>query len=188
MARAFETDRIRRFTVDEYHRMAETGILSADERLELLWGVVHPVSPRNRAHVIAANRVLDLLREKLAGRARVYKEDPLPLRSLDSEPEPDVMVSRNPDLEAFGTDRMEPVLIVEVADLSLFRDLGDKVSLNAKAGVPEYWVLNLADGTLEVFRDPGEDRYRGHFQAWDVVSPQAWPDVVIEVSALFPKV
>jgi hypothetical protein len=43
-------------------------------------------------------------------------------------------------------------------------------------------------GRLEVFRDPGEDRYRGHFQAWDVVSPQAWPDVVIEVSALFPKV
>jgi Uma2 family endonuclease len=100
------------------------------------------------------------------------------------------MVSRNPDIEAFGTDRMEPVLIVEVADSSLFRDLGDKVSLYAKAGVPEYWVLNLVDRALEVFRDPGEDGYRRHFRAaaTDAVWLQAWPDIQIGVSALLPKV
>jgi Uma2 family endonuclease len=188
MARAFETVAQRRFTVEEYHRMAETGILSPDERLELLWGVVCPMSPKNRAHVIAANRVADLFRQKLAGRARVYKEDPLPVVSLDSEPEPDIMVCGNPDLEAFGTARMEPLLTIEIADSSLHRDLGNKVSLYAMAGVPEYWVLNLVDRELEVFRDPGEGRYRSHFRArpTDRVSPEPWPDVEIEVSALFP--
>jgi Uma2 family endonuclease len=189
MARALETVAQRRFTVEEYHRMAETGILSPEERLELLWGVVRPMSPKNRAHVIAANRVVDLFRQKLAGRARVYKEDPLRVESLDSEPQPDVMVCGNPELEAFGTDRMEPLLTIEVSDSSLPRDLGDKASLYAMAGVAEYWVLNLVDRELEVFRDPSEGRYRRHFRAraTERVSPQPWPDVEIEVSALLPE-
>ncbi len=178
----------RRITVEEYHRLAETGILSPDERVELLWGVVRPMSPKNRAHVIAANRICDLLRGKLEGRGRVYKEDPLRAEGLDSEPEPDVMVCSNPDLEAYGTGSMKHLLVVEVAESSLARDLEEKPLLYALASIPEYWVVNLVDRVLEVFRDPVEGRYRHHIRLPMTarVSPQAWPDLEIEVSSLFP--
>lgn len=184
MSRAVETFAQRRFTVEEYHRLAEAGILSADERVELVRGVVREMSPKNRAHVIAINRSLDALREKLAGRARVYQEAPLRVPSIDSEPEPDVMVCSNPDIEAYGTESMRPVLVIEIADSSLAYDVEVKSALYAEAGVPEYWVVNLVDRVLEVFREPGEAGYRRRFtlEPDATVTPEAWPDVELNVA------
>jgi len=169
--------------------MAEAGILHPDERVELLWGVVCRMSPKNRANVIAANRIFDLFRGKLEGRARVYKEDPLRVERLDCEPEPDVMVCANPDIEAFGTEGMRPLLVVEVAESSLPRDLGEKAVLYARAMVPEYWVVSLIDRLLEVFRDPRDGRYHERLSlgASSRVSPRGWPEMELEVSALFPN-
>lgn len=98
MSRVPDSVAERRFTVAEYHRMAESGILSPDERVELILGVIRKVSPKNRAHVIAAHQAYDLLRDALEGRASVYMEAPLRAESIDSEPEPDIMVCSNPDL------------------------------------------------------------------------------------------
>ena len=164
--------------------MAEAGILSADERVELVRGVVREMSPKNRAHVIATNRVCDALRKKLAGRARVYQEAPLRVPSIDSEPEPDVMVCSNPDLDAYGTESMKPILVIEIAGSSLAYDLEIKSTLYAEAGVPEYWVVNLVDRVLEVFRDPGEAGYRRRItlKPDQTVSPEAWPDVELMVA------
>ncbi len=189
MATPVEIPEPRRFTVEEYHRMGETGILPRDERVELLWGVVYRMSPKNRAHVLAANRTFDVFRLRLEGRARVYKEDPLRADTLDSEPEPDVMVCANPDLNAFGTERMRPLLVIEVAESSLARDLKVKSSIYAAASVPEYWVVNLVAHALEVFRNPEEGRYRDHFSlpANAQVSPEAWPDLKLDVSSMLPE-
>jgi Uma2 family endonuclease len=178
----------RRFNVEEYHRMAEAGILAPDERVELLFGVVHGMSPKSRAHVIAANRVFDWFRERLRGRASVYKEDPLRFEAIDSEPEPDVMVCSNLHLEEFGTEAMKPLLVIEVAESSLRRDLGEKVHLYARAGVPEYWVIDLVDGRLEVFREPGVQDYGVHLSLEPNarVVPERWPDLELPVSTLFP--
>jgi len=189
MLQALETAAQRRFTVEEYHRMAETGILGPDERVELVRGVVRRMSPKNRAHVIAVDLICDLLKAALKGRASVYQEAPHAAEEIDSEPEPDVMVCSNPDRKAYGTTRTKALLLIEVAESSLEYDRGEKGALYAEAGVPEYWVLNLVDREVEVFRDPGEGRYRSHFRARgaDRVSPQPWPDVEIEVSALFPE-
>jgi Uma2 family endonuclease len=187
MTRPVETPE-RRVTVEEYHRMAEAGILPPDERVELLLGVVRRMSPKNWAHVVAANRIFDLFRRHLEGRARVYKEDPLRQVGLDSEREPDVMVCAHPDLNAFGTESMKPLLVIEVAESSLARDLGEKLAIYAKAAIPEYWVVNLVDRVLDVFRDPAEGRYRQRASLFTSarVSPQAWPELELEVSALFP--
>jgi Uma2 family endonuclease len=189
MARALETVAQRRFTVEEYHRMAETGILGPDERVELVRGVIRRMSPKNRGHVIATDLICDLLKDALKGRASVYQEAPHVAEEIDSEPEPDVMVCSNPDRRAYGTNRTKSLLLIEVAESSLEYDRGEKAVLYAEAGVPEYWVLNLVDRELEVFRDPGEGHYRSHFRARgaDRVSPQPWPDVEIEVSAVFPE-
>ena len=188
MARAVEACARRRFTVEEYHRMGETGILSPGERVELVRGVVHEVSPKNRAHVMATNRCCDLFREKLAGRARVYKEDPLRVTGLDSEPEPDVMVCSNLDLGAYGTEGMKPLLVIEVAESSLEYDLGLKADLYAEAGIPEYWVVNLVERVLEIFGDPPEGGYRRRSRLGPsaTVAPEAWPDVALEVASLLP--
>ena len=189
MVQALETIAQRRFTVEEYHRMAETGILGPDEHVELVRGVIRQMSPKNRAHVIAVDLICDLLKEALKGRASVYQEAPHVAEEIDSEPEPDLMVCSDPDRKAYGTNRTKALLVIEVAESSLKYDLGEKAALYAEAGVPEYWVVNLVDREIEVFRDPAEGRYRQHFRAAasDRVSPQPWADFEIEVSALLPE-
>jgi Uma2 family endonuclease len=189
MVQALETVAQRRFTVVEYHRLAETGILGPHERVELIRGVIRRRSPKNRAHVIATDLMCDLLKRALKGRASVYQEAPHVAEGIDSEPEPDVMVCSNPDRRAYGTPGTKALLLIEVAESSLEYDRGEKAALYAEAGVPEYWVLNLVDREIEVFRDPGEGHYWSHFRARgnDRVSPKPWPDVAIEVSSVFPE-
>lgn len=188
MATAAETIDQRRFTVEEYHRMAETGIFKPDERVELIRGVVRRMSPKNYAHVVAATKLHQSLVKSLAGRASVFKEDPLKLVRLDSEPEPDILAVSSPNIEDYGTERSRPLLVIEVAASSLRYDLNAKAPLYAEADVPEYWIVNLVDRELVVFRSPEGGTYRDRitYRAGDRVAPEAWQDVVIEVSELFP--
>jgi Uma2 family endonuclease len=188
MARAAEEIDRRRFTVEEYHLMAESGILRPDERVELFRGVVRRMSPKSRAHVVAATRLHQKLVRALAGRAAVFKEDPLKLVRLDSEPEPDIVAISSPDIDAYGTEGAEPLLVVEVAESSLAYDLNAKAKLYAEAGVPEYWVLNLVNRELVVFRSALEGIYqhRAAYRAGDRVALLSWQDVVIEIAELFP--
>lgn len=180
---------VRRFKVEEYHRMVETGILSSNERVELIRGAVREMSPKSRAHVLATRRMVNFLVKALEGRASVYKADPLVLAELDSEPEPDVLVCSNPDFEAYGTEATTPLLVVEVSDSSLRDDLGDKASLYAEAQIAEYWVVNLVDRVLVVFREPrrGSYRLRSTLEPDAFVSPISWPDLKVEVASLFPE-
>lgn len=168
--------------------MAETGVLSPDERVELIRGAVREMSPKNRPHVIATRRAFNFLVKALEGRASVYKEDPLVLTQLDSEPEPDVLVCSNPDFEAYGTELTTPLLVVEVAESSLREDLGDKATLYAEAEIPEYWVVNLVDRVLVVFREPREGSYRQRSTLLPgaTATPLSWPDVEVDVLSLFP--
>jgi Uma2 family endonuclease len=169
--------------------MAEAGVLSPDERVELLWGVIHEMSPKNRPHVIAATRAFVVLQRKLEGRASVYTEAPLVFAELDSEPQPDVVICSNPDLDAYGTANTKALLVVEIADSSLRYDLREKAALYAKAGIAEYWVVNLVDRVLEVFRDPraGSYQMRLTLEPTARVALQAWPDLELDVASLFPE-
>jgi Uma2 family endonuclease len=187
MSRALETVAARRFTVEEYHRMAETGILGPAERVELIRGIIRQMSPKNRAHVIATEAVGSVLRDALRGKASVYQEAPLVAAELDSEPEPDILVCSNPDRGAYGTPHTKPLLVVEVAESSLEYDLTEKAFLYAEAGVPEYWVVNLVERVLVVFREPAQGRYQVNLSldAGSRVAPIAWPESNFEVSALF---
>lgn len=168
--------------------MAETGILGTDDRVELVRGVVRRMSPKSWAHVVAAGSVYDQLRDALRGRASVYHEAPLVVERLDSEPEPDVLVCSNPDRSAYRSRWTRPLLVVEVADSSLEYDLREKASLYAEAQVPEYWVVNLVERHLVVFRDPRLGGYsiRTSFDESARVTPESWPDLSFEVSALLP--
>lgn len=169
--------------------MAETGILAPHERVELVRGSVREMSPKNRVHVIAVDSICSRFREALRGKASVYQEAPLVAEGIDSEPEPDVMICSNPDRSAYGTRRTTPLLVIEVADSSLDYDVGEKAALYADAGVPEYWVANLIERVLVVFREPKRGSYQNclFLDAKALVTPLAWPELAFEVSALFPR-
>jgi len=188
MSRALESVAMRRFTVEEYHRMAEKGILGPDEQVELVRGVIREMSPKNWAHVIAAKSVYDLLLDALRGKASVYPEAPLVADAIDSEPQPDVLVCSNPDEWAYGSRRTNPLLVIEISDSSLQYDLGEKASLYAEAGVPEYWVVNLVERVLVVFREPLKGSYQVRLSLEETkrVTPEPWPGLTLEVSAFFP--
>ncbi len=178
---------LRPFTVEEYHRMAEADIFAPDERVELIRGGILGMSPKGRRHVLAVARADRLLQRSLQGRASVYIESPLLKEAWHSEPEPDLIVTSNPDIDAYGPEA-SVVLVVEVADSSLEYDRTTKVSLYAEAEVPEYWIVNLVDDVLEIRRDPKDGTYLSltTHRSGESVSPTAWPDLKIDVVELIP--
>lgn len=179
---------VRRFSVEEYHRMGEAGVFGPGERLELIRGVIRKMSPKGKRHVIAVSKIIRSFVPLLAGRAMVYVQDPLVKRGWQSEPEPDFWASANPDPLAYGTESAPAALIIEVSDTSLDYDRTAKASLYAEAEVPEYWIVNLIDDVLEVLREPqgGAYRSRSTLKADERIAPLMWPDLVVSVSDLLP--
>lgn len=144
----------RRFTVDEYHKMVETGILNDEDKVELLEGYVVEKMPRNPPHDVAIQRLNKrLTRLGLPGwEIRVQSA----VRLDDSEPEPDITVARGDD-NTFATRHPEPGevgMLVEVSDSTLTRDRQDKGRIYARAALPIYWIVNLVDRQIEVYTNP----------------------------------
>lgn len=174
----------RPFTVDDYHRMAEVGLLSDDERTELLNGEVvykMPISSRHAGCVVWLVQALTL---RLIGRALVSAQNPIRL-SDRSEPEPDVSVL-HPRVDHYRRAHPEPadvLLVAEVADSSIAVDRGVKAALYAAAGIPELWIVDLAGDAVEVHRAPAADGYRSvaRLARGAELRPAAFPDVVIAV-------
>jgi Uma2 family endonuclease len=175
----------RRFTLDEYHRMAEAGILNEDDRVELIRGEIVQMSPIGIAHAACVARLNELLLGRLRGRATLWPQNPLTILP-DSEPQPDIILLRyRADFYAgVGLPMPDDVaLLVEVADASLRYDRGVKALLYAEAGIRDYWIAELAGDAVEVYREPGP----GGFQRTDRVGrdgtlvPLAFSDVTLTV-------
>jgi Uma2 family endonuclease len=178
----------RRFTVDEYHRMGETGILSEDNRLELIRGDIVFREPIGAYHAGTVDRLNRLWTSRLGERAIVRVQNPVQFRREDSELQPDVMLLRPRD--DFYTMRHpeadDVLLLIEVADTTLRLDRRVKMPLYARVGVREVWLLDLTTQQLEVCREPLGDRYGsvrilGRGQR---VSPDAFPDLSVDVADL----
>jgi Uma2 family endonuclease len=179
------TRRRRRFTAEEYHRMAEAGILTEDERVELLDGDVVEMSPVGDPHIAAVNRCTRRFTLALGERAWVSPQNPVRL-DRHNEPEPDLALAP-PEVE--GAPRLGEILLaIEVADTSVEDDRALKVPLYARAGVPETWLLNVRDGELEVHREPGPAGYARTYtlRPEQQVACEAFPDVVLRVADLLP--
>lgn len=177
----------RRFTVDDYYRMAEAGILRPEDRVELIEGEIVEMTPIGRGHAARVDRLNNLYCVKLAGRAIVRVQNPVRL-NRNTEPQPDIAVLRSkPDYYASGHPGPEDVLLViEVADSSLDYDRDVKIPEYARSGIREVWLVNLAGGTVEVYRNPGPSGFvdirtcgRGM-----TVAAEAFPDVVIKVDEI----
>ncbi len=150
----------RLFSADEYERMIAVGILAEDDRIELINGAICPMSPIGSWHAACVNRIVALLIRVLGQQVIVSPQNPIRL-SDDSEPQPDVAVLRpREDFYAGALPRGEDVLlIVEVAEASLFFDRTVKLPLYAEASIPEVWLVDLKHEVVERHSRPLHGRY-----------------------------
>ena len=151
-----------RFTRQEYHRLAESHLL-ADERVELLDGVIITLSPQNSPHAATIHRLLFTLLPVLGEAAYIRVQAPIVLNDW-SEPEPDIVICQpDPSDYARQHPRADQVMVViEVADSSLAYDQVQKAQAYAASGIPEYWIVNLSDRTVAILTNPSGDN--GQYQ------------------------
>jgi Uma2 family endonuclease len=144
--------RERRFTAEEYLRMAEAGILGEDDRVELLDGRIVEMSPQGDAHVASVERATQALVLAYAGSGYAVRVQSTHRAGPRSMPEPDLAVV------VAGTDRVldvsESVLVVEVADTALATDRTAKRQLYAEAGAPRYWIVEIPERQVRVLEEP----------------------------------
>lgn len=172
--------RSHRFTVSEYHRMAEAGILGEDSRVELIRGQIVDMAPVGAPHIGMVNRLTRILASLLAGRGLLSVQNPVRLDD-GSEPEPDLAVlkPRGDDYATAGPTAADVLLLIEVADSSLDDDRGVKGALYAESGIADYWIVNLIDGVIEVHRQPEGGRYlrTRRIRSGDVLDILALPGI-----------
>ena len=187
--------RTKRWSRIEYERLIDLGIFHEDERLELLGGNLVVREPQGDPHALAIELCHDALRAALGPGWRVRVQLPVAL-DYESEPEPDLSVVQGRLREITGRSiPSDPVLIVEVAESSLAFDRRDKGGLYARAGVADYWIVNLVDRVLEVYREPAPDPEAPigwRYHAVDTlgregfVAPLAAPHARLAVADLLP--
>lgn len=175
-------------TVDDYHRMGEAGILSEDDRVELIEGELVEMAPIGSEHAAAVNDLTRLLIMAVGDRAVVSPQNPVRL-DRRSEPQPDFALLRpRPDgyRSALPTPQ-DTLLIVEVAHGSLDYDRAVKLALYARHGIPEVWIVNLLGKEVGVHRKPHNDRYAKAERAGSsgIVTIEALPGIRIEVGRIF---
>lgn len=150
-----------KLTVGDYHRMAGAGILGEDDRIELIHGDLIDMAPIGTDHASVVNRMTEAFFLACAGRAVVSIQNPVRIDE-HSEPQPDVAIlRRRADFYAGGhPGPVDILLLVEAADISLRFDRSVKLPLYARAGIAEYWIVDLAGRTLDAHRIPDGDGYR----------------------------
>jgi Uma2 family endonuclease len=175
----------RHFTVEEYYRMGETGILGEDDRVELLEGEIVNMTPIGLQHIACVNR-LNMLFTALLGKSVIVSvQNPVVLSDI-SVPQPDVTVLR-PREDFYSSSYITPadvLLLVEVADSSIGYDRAYKIPLYAKAGVAEVWLVDVQARTVTIYNqpDPGGYRITTQAQANQALMSQSIPTIAVNVS------
>jgi Uma2 family endonuclease len=162
----------RRWTRAEYDRLTEIGIFHAGEPLELLAGRLVVAEPQHRPHAVAIGLVTEALRLAFGPGWHVQVQAPIAL-DRRSEPEPDLAVVRGVPRDYPRDHPAHPALVVEVADASLRLDRRLKGRLYARSRVPEYWIVNLVDRVLEVYRAPERQGVRWKYVDVQILGPEA---------------
>jgi Uma2 family endonuclease len=184
---ATEVQRTRRlFSADEYARMVAAGILGRGDRVELIEGEIVEMSPIGHRHMAVVANLLRILVTRVGDRAVVSPPASLKL-STRSMPEPDVTLLRPRSYFEAHATVADVLLVVEVSESSLAWDRSVKLALYARAGILEYWIVDVEGTAVETFRTPTVTGYRDarRFSRADVVEASGLVDVAFRVSELF---
>jgi Uma2 family endonuclease len=175
------------FMVEEYHRMAEAGILHEDDRVELVEGEIIETSPVGSCHAACVKRLIKLLVREVGDSGVVGVQDPV-LLPEDTEPVPGVTVLRpRKDFYAEAHPTPEDVLLlIEISETSLEYDREIKLPLYARAGIPEVWIVDLACGGILTYSRPESGSYEEASLArpGDRISPRVLPELVVSVGEI----
>jgi Uma2 family endonuclease len=177
-----------RLDVDAYYKMAEIGILKRTDRVELIDGDIIDMPPIESPHAGVVKRLTQQFARAVAdGLVILSVQDPLRLTPYN-EPEPDLMLLR-PRTDSYTESHptaVDVLLLVEVADSSLGYDRSVKLPLYGKFGIPEVWIVDIAGGAIEVFREPKDGDYAARERHCSgMLSPSLVSGVAIDVAALF---
>lgn len=180
----------KKFTVEQYEKMAEIGFLEADERVELLGGEIIYMSPIGRRHAAFVSRLHQIFNDVLTKKIIIWEQNPVILDDY-SEPQPDLVILKaKADFYESAKPIAEDVfLLVEISDSTLAKDRNIKIPLYAKANIQEVWLVNLNEDTVEVYRHPIQDKYNSFntYKLGNNLSILAFPDVEITVDQIFGR-
>jgi Uma2 family endonuclease len=172
---------VKRFTVDEYHRMIDAGVFVDDDRFELLEGWIIPKpTKRTPPHDVTIVLIDERLRALIPAGWRLRNQSAITTR--DSEPEPDIAVIRGEARDYLGSHPgpADIALVIEVSDSTLAEDRTLKARLYARAGISTYWIVNVAEGQIEVHADPSGPSSQPSYRERSVVGPEGDVALVID--------
>jgi len=184
---ATQTEHARRlFTVEEYDRMVEAGILTKDDRVELIDGEILVMSPIGHRHGACVATLNELLVTKVGRRAWVWVQSSVQTAPR-SKPQPDLALLERRSYRTAGPTEANALLLIEVSESSLSYDRTVKRRLYARAGVAELWIVDVEGEAVEVHRGPQADAYREvrRVPRGETIAPAAFPDAVIGVDEIF---
>lgn len=180
-----DAPRVHKWTKEEYYRLAELGFFEG-KRTELIEGEIIEMPTMKSPHATAVSLTDEVLRELFAHDFAVRSQ--LPLDFGEDEVVPDIAIVKGKTRDYKEAHPKTAILVVEVADTTLWHDRNRKLKLYALHAVPEYWIVNIAARCLEVYRRPVENGYKDFsvFEADELVSPLPKPDAQIRVADLLP--
>ena len=175
----------RRFTVHDYHRMGEAGILHEDDRVELIEGEIVEMAAIGTRHFTCVNGLTRLLVRSVGDAAIVSVQNPVRLDE-HTEPQPDLTVLRVRDYRESLPMPEDVLLLIEVSDTTLSYDRGMKLPLYARAGIREVWIVDLPGEVIECHTDPSGDVYRSLERArrGEKIESVALPELAFRVDAM----
>jgi Uma2 family endonuclease len=183
----------KRFTIAEYHRLAELGFFSEDDRVELIKGEIVQMAAKGTPHSVCGTRLYRELFKLLAEKATLRGQEPI-IISENSEPEPDMVIVQNrpDDYLAVHPNPSDILLLIEIADSSLKYDQEEKLPIYAEANISDYWIFNLVDYYLECYSEPyqalqGKFGYRRKliYLPNESVNLPCFPDLSLDLSNIF---
>lgn len=182
--------KLHQISVVMYDKMFEHGILTADDKVELLKGVIIEKMPEGAEHASATNKLTRFFYQILGNKVLIRNHNPIWLDE-NSEPEPDIVLAL-PDKKEYSEKHPKPEdisLIIEVSDSTILLARNSKQIAYAQAGIQQYIIVNLLNFTFEDYREPIEDGYESKqtYRAGQTFNLVAFPEVEINVSDFFPK-
>lgn len=173
-----------RWTLDDYHRMIDAGLF-VNRRVELLNGLVVEMAPEGPDHAELSTDADEFFVQQANGRYRVRVAKPMTIAAIGSEPEPDIALVKGKSYRQGHPAPADVYLIIEFSNTTLAKDTDEKRRAYAAAGIEDYWVANLKDGELIVYRQPMDGDYQAEQRLRQgVVTPLAFPDITVTVDSL----
>jgi Uma2 family endonuclease len=179
-----EEQTLRKLTISEYHKLAEVGVLRPKERIELLDGLLVQMAPSGPRHQSIVDQLNEEFSAQNKGRYKVSPGRPIPIPDFN-EPQPDMVLFKKGVPSERHPAPSEIYLVVEVSETTLKQDEGKKLLAYQGAGIPEYWIVDVAAKIVRVHRLTQAKTYSEETHAKGTVALQSFPDVTIDPGNLF---